>query len=66
MRSVQAAEDSKGLSREEVLQRKCWVTEAKGSQSHAGVGCSREMSKDFKGKEGMMREIVGFMGKIMC
>lgn len=66
MRFIQAAGDSKSLSGKELLQRKCWVTEAKGSQSCTGVGCSREMSKDFIGKEGMMREIVSFMGKTMC
>lgn len=63
---MQAAGDSKGLSQEEGLQGKCWVAEAKGVRAAAGVGCSREMSKDFKGKEGMMCEIVSFMGKIMC
>lgn len=39
------------------------MAEAKGVRAAAGVGCPREMSKDFKGKEGMMRETVSFMGK---
>lgn len=42
------------------------MAEAKGVRAATGVGRSREMSKDFKVKEGMMREIVSFMGKIMC